>query len=262
MAELPTDLSQARILISNDDGIGAPGIKVLEELACSLTRDVWVVAPEGEQSASSHSLSITRPVRMQQQGERKFAIDGTPTDCVLIAINHILQDRKPDLVLSGINLGQNISDSVTYSGTVAAAMEATVLGVRAIAFSQAVKVWGTEPDAWDVPRHYFAGIMQKIARCDWPANVLINVNFPDVTVADVSGIEIVRQGKHKVGDHLDARHDPRGRPYFWIGEILQNEDIADDTDIAVINRGGISITPLSLDLTHRPMLDNMRRVFA
>jgi 5'-nucleotidase len=164
-------------------------------------------------------------------------------------------------MLSGINLGQNLSDDVTYSGTIAAAMEATVLGVRAIAFSQAIKAWDSVP-SWDVPRQYLAAIIDKIAKTDWPANVLVNVNFPDVSAKDVTGIEIARQGKHKIGDHLDARHDPRGRPYFWIGEVRQDEDIADDTDIAVINRNGISVTPLSLDLTHHPMLNELKKTFA
>jgi 5'-nucleotidase len=257
------DFSGARILISNDDGINAPGIKVLEELARTLSDDVWVCAPESEQSASSHSLTLTRPVRIRERGERKFSVDGTPTDCVLIAINHLLRDKKPDLMLSGINHGQNLSDDITYSGTIAAAMEATVLGVPAIAFSHSVKVWGDAPKCdWDVPRKYFNEIVNKVAKAAWPPNVLVNVNFPDVPAEEVTGIEIARQGKHKIGDHLDARHDPRGRAYFWIGEVRQDADIAEDTDIAVINRGGISITPLSLDLTHQPMLDDLRRAFA
>ena len=254
------DFSGMRILISNDDGIHAPGIKVLEELALTLSDDVWIVAPETEQSTTSHSLSLMRPVRLKEYSTRRYSVDGTPTDCIVIAINHLLKDRKPDLVLSGINLGQNLGDDVTYSGTIAAAMEATVLGVRAIAFSHAVKVWGDDP-SWDVPRKYFARIMGKIVGASWPPNVLININFPDAAISDVSGIEISRQGKHKVGDYLEARRDLRNRPYFWIGEVKHHSDIADDTDIAVINRGGISITPLSLDLTHRPMLEDLQKVF-
>src|SRR5919112_1650446 len=124
MPDLPLDLSGARILLSNDDGIHSPGLEVLEKIALSLSDDVWVVAPETEQSGASHSLTLHRPLRLRQMAERRFAVDGTPTDCVLLAINHILKDRRPDLVLSGINNGSNIGEDVTYSGTIAAAMEA------------------------------------------------------------------------------------------------------------------------------------------
>ncbi len=136
MSDRPIDLAAARILISNDDGIEAPGLKLLTKVARTLSRDVWVVAPEQEQSGASHSLTLYRPLRVRKLGPRRFAVDGTPTDCVLLAVNVLLRDKRPSLVLSGVNAGGNLGEDVTYSGTVAAAMEATLLGVPAIALSQ------------------------------------------------------------------------------------------------------------------------------
>jgi 5'-nucleotidase len=248
MPKSPIDLAGARILISNDDGIHSHGIKVLEQLALSLSDDVWVCAPETEQSGASHSLTIHRPLRARQYGERKYAVDGTPTDCVMLAINHIFKDKRPDLVLSGINHGANMGDDVTYSGTIAAAMEATLLGLRAIALSQEIDE--TMPISFAVPEQRGADLVRRIAQAPWPDNVLVNVNFPAVPPARVSGIHVVRHGKRKIGDDLTERFDPRGRPYFWIGPLRTETEAPPDTDIAVIISGGIAVTPLCLDLTH------------
>jgi 5'-nucleotidase len=259
MAEWPRDLSKARILLSNDDGIHAPGLEVLERIARSISDDVWVVAPETEQSGASHSLTIHRPLRLRQLGERRFVVDGTPTDCVLLAINHILKDRRPDLVLSGVNHGSNMGEDVTYSGTIAAAMEATLLGVPAIALSQHLDP--TRPADWPTAERWGPEVVAKAMSVAWPRNVLVNVNFPSVGPDDVNGIHVVRHGKRKIGDDLHERVDPRGRTYFWIGTLRGQEDVLPDTDIGVIMENGISVTPLDLDLTHRPTLDAMGGIF-
>lgn len=256
----PLNLPSARILLSNDDGIHAPGLALLERVARSLCDDVWVVAPETEQSATSHSLTIHRPLRLKQLGEKRYICDGTPTDCVLLAINHLITDRKPTLVLSGINQGANIGEDVTYSGTIAAAMEATLLNVPAIALSQQYDNGFAVP--WATAEQWAATVIRKIANVAWPQGVLMNVNFPPVAADAVTGIHVVRHGKRKLGDELVARTDPRGRPYIWIGALRGCKEVAPDTDIAVVNGGGIAITPLSLDLTHHATLAPLARAVA
>lgn len=242
------DLERARILISNDDGIHAAGIKLLEQLARTLTDDVWVCAPETEQSGASHSLTIHRPLRAKQYDDRHYSVDGTPTDCVMLAMNHLFKDRRPDLVLSGINHGANIGDDVTYSGTIAAAMEATLLGLRAIAFSQNIDE--EKPLSFAVAERCGADLIRRLASAHWPDNVMLNVNFPSVPPDQIKGVHVVRHGKRKLGDDLRERFDPRGRSYFWIGPLRTETESDPDTDIGVVLGGGISVTPLCLDLTH------------
>jgi len=253
------DLSGLRILISNDDGINAPGIKVLERIARTLSDDVWVVAPEHEQSAAGHSLTIRRPLRVREVSPRHYAVDGTPTDAVLLGINHIIKDKRPDLMLSGINRGANLGEDITYSGTVAAAMEATILGVPAIALSQFV----TPPDPvkWNTAEHWTTGLVRRLMAQGWPRNVLINVNFPDVDAAEVSGIEVAVQGKRKIGDAIMERTDPRGDPYVWIGAQRAEDRGTAGTDIEAVYRGAISVTPLCFDLTDRPTIQALSAIF-
>ncbi len=248
----PFDLSRARILISNDDSIHSTGIKVLEKIARALTDDVWVCAPETEQSGASHSLTIHRPLRARQYGERHFSVDGTPTDCVMLAMSHLLKDHRPVLVLSGINHGANVGDDVTYSGTVAVAMEATLLGVRAIALSQRVEEG--EAPSFAVPEHQAADLIRRLAGAGWDDNVMLNVNFPSVPPEAVTGVRVVPHGRRKLGDDLRERFDPRGRSYFWIGPQRSDVEIDPDSDIAVVESGGIAVTPIYLDLTHFPSL--------
>jgi 5'-nucleotidase len=253
-----TDLSSARILISNDDGVTAPGIKVLERIALTLSKDVWVVAPEHEQSAAAHSLTIRRPLRVRKVSRRRFAVDGTPTDAVLLGIRHVLRDKAPDLVLSGINRGANLGDDVTYSGTVAAAIEGTLLGVRSIAFSQEGKAG--ETIHWATAEHFAADLIRRLVSTGWGRNVLLNVNFPDCAASQVTGVEVVRQGKRKIGDELMERLDPRGEPYVWIGAQRQEDRAEPGTDLEAVFRGAISVTPLGIDLTHRDTIDSLRAV--
>jgi 5'-nucleotidase len=253
------DLSGLRILISNDDGINAPGIKVLERIARTLSDDVWVVAPEHEQSAAGHSLTIRRPLRVREVSPRHYAVDGTPTDAVLLGINHIIKDKRPDLMLSGINRGANLGEDITYSGTVAAAMEATILGVPAIALSQFI----TPPDPvkWDTAEHWTAGLVRRLLTQGWPRNVLMNINFPDVAAAEVSGIEVTAQGKRKIGDSILERNDPRGDPYVWIGAQRSEDRGTPGTDIEAVCRGAVSVTPLCFDLTDRPTIQALSAIF-
>src|SRR5262245_61447060 len=201
MFEAPLDLKNARILVTNDDGIRSTGLKVLERVARALSRDVWVVAPELEQSAVSHSLTIRVPLRIRRIKRTVFAVDGTPTDCVLLAINHILKDNKPTLCLSGVNRGGNLGEDVTYSGTIAAAMEATLLGVPAMAFSQVFDhADGMVP--WATAEAHAGAVIRRVTRIGWPGNTLVNVNFPNRPARGVTGIDIVKQGRHKIGDQL------------------------------------------------------------
>ncbi|BAE51324.1 5'/3'-nucleotidase SurE [Paramagnetospirillum magneticum] len=253
------DPSSLRILISNDDGINAPGIKVLERIARTLSKDVWVVAPETEQSAAGHSLTIRRPLRVRKVSARRYAVDGTPTDSVLLGVNHVLKGKKPDLVLSGINRGANLGEDVTYSGTVAAAMEGTILGIPAIALSQTLE--HPHPVKWGTVEHWAPDVIRRLLAKGWSRNVLINVNFPDVIAASVTGIEITRQGKRKIGDEIMERHDPRGEAYVWIGAQRAEDRSKPGTDIEAVFRGAISVTPLCFDLTHRDDMKALETAF-
>lgn len=260
MFEAPLDLSKARILVTNDDGIQAPGIKILTSIARALTKDVWVVAPESEQSAASHSLTLRRPLRIRRLAARRFAVDGTPTDCVLLAINHILKARKPTLCLSGVNRGGNLGEDVTYSGTIAAAMEATLLGVPSIALSQ---LYTRRAHVhWATAERHAPAVIRKLTRVAWPTNVLMNVNFPDCVAEEVNGVAVVAQGRHKIGDQLVETSDPRGEPYYWIGAMRLEDATRKGTDIAAVKAEYISVTPLFLDLTHRPTMRSLEKVFA
>ncbi|MDA8230000.1 MAG: 5'/3'-nucleotidase SurE [Magnetospirillum sp.] len=258
-APLP-DLSDVRILVANDDGITAPGIKVLERVARSLSKDVWVVAPENEQSAAGHSLTLRRPLRVRQVSRRRFAVDGTPTDAVLLGINHVLKGRRPALVLSGINRGGNLGEDITYSGTVAAAMEAVILGIPAIALSQ--QVTPDHPVKWGTAEHWAPDIIRKVTAAGWGRDVLINVNFPDILHTHVTGIEVARQGKRKIGDEVSERTDPRGEPYIWIGGQRADERGPPGTDLETVRRGAIAVTPLCIDLTDRDAMRALEPVFA
>jgi 5'-nucleotidase len=258
MDRIPLDLARARILISNDDSIHSAGIKALERIARALTDDVWVCAPETEQSGASHSLTIHRPLRARKYDDRHYSVDGTPTDCVMLAMNSLLQDRRPDLVLSGINHGANMGDDVTYSGTVAAAMEGTLLGVRSVALSQRIEE--DQPLSFAVPERLAPDLLRRLVAAPWPDNVLLNLNFPSVD-PDAAIVErVVRHGRRKLGDDLRERFDPRGRAYFWIGPQRNGETPDSDTDIAVVESGGIAITPICLDLTHYPSMAGFANV--
>lgn len=244
----PLPLDDARILLTNDDGIAAPGLKVLERIARELSHDVWVVAPELEQSGAGHSLTLRRPLRIRKLGRRRFAVDGTPTDAVLLAVKQIMKEQRPTLVLSGVNRGGNLGEDVTYSGTIAAAMEATLLGVPALALS--LETEQGKPYHWETAAQHGPRVIRQLCAAGWPANVFINVNFPNLPPERVGAVQIARQGRRKLGDELGERLDLRGEHYYWIGPMRTEESTQPGTDLAAVNDGNISVTPLHLDLTH------------
>ena len=253
------ELPRARILVTNDDGIHAPGIEVLERIARSLGDDVWTVAPDVEQSGAAHSLTLRRPLRVRKVADRRFSVNGTPTDCALLAINHILKNRRPDLVLSGVNGGANLGEDVTYSGTIAAAMEATLLGVPSIALSQVNRGAGEPPFA--IAERHAAEVIRRLVSVSWPLGVLMNVNFPDTSGGPVGGFRVGRQGRRISTIELIEGRDPKGRSYIWIGDFTSDETAEPGTDLDAVMHGAIAVTPLHLDLTHDPSLALLRDLF-
>jgi len=256
----PIDLRKARILVTNDDGVYAPGIAVLRRIARTLSGDVWVVAPQEEQSGAGHSLTLRRPLRLRRLSARRFSVDGTPTDCVLVAAKHLFADRLPDLVLSGVNRGANLAEDVTYSGTIAAAMEATLLGIPAIAFSQNIE--GNHSCDWSIAHAHGARLIRRLVAAGWPDNVLLSVNFPDVEARKVKGVAVARQGRRKIGDQLVEGTDPRGRTYYWIGDMRVDDRSRRGTDLAAMADGMVSVTPVNLDMTHGDTMAALERAFA
>ncbi len=240
-----------RILITNDDGIEAPGLDALQKIASDLSDDVWVVAPETDQSGAAHSLTLHEPLRLRKLSERVFAVKGTPTDCVIMAVRHVLRGEEPTLVLSGVNRGCNIADDVTYSGTIAGAIEGTMLGIPSIAMSLAVNWEDPGKIHWETPMQLGADLVKKLMAAGWPRDVLINVNFPDVEPSKVQGIQVTEQGRRDQ-DYLrvEDRLDTRGNPYYWFGFMPRSFLAAKGTDIWAIKSGAISVTPLYLNLTH------------
>ena len=239
-----------RILITNDDGIHAPGLEVLEHIAASVSDDVWVVAPAEEQSGMSRALTLNMPLRVRKIEEKRFAVTGTPSDCILMGVQDIL-DREPDLVLSGVNRGQNIAEDVTVSGTVAGAMQGLTLGIPSVAFSQAYGIEGRAAIKWQTARAFGPEVLRRLLDARWSENVLMNVNFPDREPDDVKEIEVTVQGRRDQHNlHAEQRHDLRGQPYYWLGFAGKLSDPALGTDLRAIYDGRISVTPLHMDLTH------------
>ena len=250
-----------RILVTNDDGIHSPGLTVAENIARAISDDVWVVAPETEQSGASHSLTLSLPLRLRRVAERKFALTGTPTDCVLMGVAEVLKDRKPDLVLSGVNRGSNIADDVTYSGTIAGAMEGTVLGIRAIALSQSYGFEEGYKVRWHCGEAHGPDVVRRLVDVGWPepAEVLMNVNFPDCEPEDVTGIEVTEEGKRDMQEaKVDRRVDLRRNPYYWIGFKRMRSHPHQGSDLRAIYEKRISITPLHLNLTEFEVLRRLR----
>jgi 5'-nucleotidase len=242
-----------RLLLSNDDGIGAAGLAALVAAVADLG-EVWVVAPEQEQSGTSHSLSLHHPLRVRPlEAPRRFAVDGTPADCVYLAVNHLMKDQRPDLVLSGINHGPNLADDVIYSGTVAAAMEGALLNVPAMAFSLVTRRTFQFADA----ARFARALVQAALARQLPRRMLLNVNIP--AYPPVTGYQVTRLGQHSYGADVIEKADPRGRPYYWIGGTGYEHVKASGTDVtAVLDDRMVSITPIQLDLTDAAGLDALR----
>lgn len=242
------------ILVANDDGILAPGIQILAE-ACRTAGSVTVVAPDREQSAQSHALTMTRPLRPVRRPDGSWQVDGTPTDCVLLALEAPLVAATPSYVFSGINHGANLGEDVLYSGTVSAAMEAVVLGIPGIAFSFA----GRRDDLMAGYGDLVAGLVRKIiALKQMPPNTLLNINLPGIPVDEVQGIRVVPLGSRFYSNSVMKQQDPWGRDVFWIGGGTITWTGETDTDHAVVRDGYVSITPLQLDITNHALLDTVR----
>jgi 5'-nucleotidase len=251
-----------RILLTNDDGIHAPGIAVLERIARQISDDIWVVAPEHDQSGLSHSLTLNDPLRLREADPRHFALRGTPSDCVIMAVHKVLGGRKPDLVLSGVNGGQNVADDVTYSGTVAGAIEGTMMGIPSIALSQAFD-WdaghGIVP--WETAEAHAAKVIAKLIEFGFEGGRLFNINFPNRPPDKVTGIEITSQGRMEHGLFIDERRDGRGNPYYWLAYGPRARTRVAGTDINAIDNGRISVTPLNLDFTDHAVATRLRNHF-
>jgi len=253
-----------RILISNDDGISARGIHVLEQVARYFSDDVWVVAPELDQSGASHALTLRRPLRIREVSSQKYAISGTPSDCVMIAINLLMEDKKPDLVLSGINNGGNLAEDIIYSGTVAAAIEANIMKIPAIAMSLVIE--NKKKHQWSMVEHYALEVLKKLIPLQLKESVIFNVNFPNISTDSVTGIQITTQGNRIVQNEIIKRVDPRDHPYYWIGSADHRtsdiwQHVTPGTDLEAIAKKAISITPISLNLTNEPAQKILEDVF-
>ncbi len=246
-----------RILLTNDDGYHAPGFEVLEEIARQFSDDIWVCAPSEEQSGAGHSLTLNRPVRLQKFAERRFAVTGTPTDSVMMALREVM-DGEPDLILSGVNRGANLGDDITYSGTVSAAIEGALAGIRAIALSQVYARGMSSDDEFSAARQWGAKVIEPLLTAPFAERTLVNVNFPPRMAGDVNGIRVVRQGFHDYsrGSIVEGR-DPRGHRYFWFGLHAIEHTLDHGTDLEAIDDGYVAVTPLQLDLTHYSSIDTL-----
>ena len=253
-----------RILLTNDDGINARGLDLLETIAQAISDDIWIVAPTEEQSGAGHSLTLTQPVRLRRHDNRRFSVTGTPTDAVMLALAHIMKDSPPDLILSGINRGANLAEDVTYSGTVSAAMEGALAGVPSIALSQSYSREGmgdTVPFA--AAEAWAEKVLRPLIDFEPAPGTLINVNFPALPPEKINGIRICRQGIRDYGRlRIVERTDPRGYNYYWFGLGPMVQTPGHSTDLEAMDDGYVSVTPLHLDLTHDPSLEGLRDRFA
>ena len=251
-----------RILITNDDGIRAPGLYVLEKIAACFSNDIWICAPSEEQSGAGHSLTLTHPVRLQEHAPKRFSVTGTPTDAVTMALRKVM-DSPPDLILSGVNRGANLGDDITYSGTVSAAMEGALAGVRSIALSQVYRKEGLGNGvSFDAAEAWGERVLRPLIDAPFAERTLVNVNFPPCPADDVNGIRVVRQGFHDYSrGTLVEGMDPRGFPYFWFGLSGIEQTPGHETDLEAIDAGYVSVTPLKLDLTHGDSLATLAKHF-
>ena len=265
----PIDLKNSRILITNDDGYSADGIKILYKIAKSYTSDVWIVAPEYEKSGASHALTFIKDLTLKKQDENIYSVNGTPSDCVVIALENVLQDKRPDILLSGINSGVNVAEDVTYSGTIAAAMEGVIRRVPSIAISQNYDLGKKNEISWDVSKAFLDKVLDSVSATGWDFNSLLNVNFPQCNVNEVNGIEVTSQGNRETDDlvlwkkennlfriGLQRRLGESSKPK---NNILNKSIDGVMTDVVALTSNKISITPLHLDLTHAASIEILRK---
>jgi 5'-nucleotidase len=252
-----------RILLTNDDGINARGLAVLERIARTISDDIIVVAPAEEQSGKSRSLTLTEPFRVRRLADDRYAVRGTPTDCVMFALAEAMKDSPPDLILSGVNRGGNLGEDVSYSGTVSAAMEGALAGIRSVALSQRYERTGMgDAVPFDTAEAWGERTLRPLLDAPWAPRTLVNINFPPVPAEAVRGIKPVSQGLRDYGRvGLDKRVDPRGFPYYWLAMSRLPHTPDPDTDLEAIEQGWITVTPLHLDLTHRNSLESLKSLY-
>ncbi|MCB8874305.1 5'/3'-nucleotidase SurE [Acidisoma silvae] len=247
-----------RVLLTNDDGIDAPGLAVLAQVAAQIAREVWVVAPAHDQSGTSHSISLHDPLRIAPAGERRFAVPGTPADCVAIGVKHLMAGLPPDLILSGINRGANIGVETMFSGTVGAAMTGMLLGIPSIALSQAFANRNAVP--WDTSRSLAAGIIRQVAGLDWAKGACLNINFPAVAVDQARPLMVTRQGRGRLdGVEVLTRQDPRQGDYHWLQLTRTAEPDDTGTETAALAAGHVSVTPLQFERTQDAIFADLRQ---
>jgi 5'-nucleotidase len=239
----------SRILLVNDDGIDAEGIKVSHEIASQFADEVWTVAPQSDQSGMSHALSLQLPIRVIPYAERLFAVVGTPSDCIVMAVRLIMKGKLPDLVISGVNRGANLADDIAYSGTVSGAMTAILCGIPAVALSQAYRKNADTP--WDTARTYGTDLLGRLLSGPLPPDLCLNVNFPAIQPDEVTGIRATRQGRRSIrAIDIDARDDLRGKPYYWLNFDRAGGQQDADSDIQALREKAVSVTPLRPDRTN------------
>ena len=246
----------SRILLTNDDGIDSEGLGVAAEVASRFAEEIWIVAPQRDQTAASHALSFHQPVRVIEHAPRKFAVIGTPGDCVVMAVRSIMADNLPDLVISGVNAGANLADDITYSGTVSGAMTAVLCGIPAIAMCQAYR--SNARISWDTARKYGVRVLERVLSAPLPNDLCLNVNFPAVAPGSVTGIRATRQGRRSIRSiDLDERRDLRNRPYYWLSFSRTGGEQDPDSDIAALRGKAVSVTPLRFDRTDDAVLPQL-----
>jgi 5'-nucleotidase len=249
-----------RILVTNDDGIHAPGLDVAQKIARALSDDVWVIAPESEQSGASHSLTLSMPLRLRPISERCYAVSGTPTDCVMMGCLQLMKDKQPDLILSGVNWGSNLADDVTYSGTIAGAMEGCALGIPSVALSQAGDEETREKIDWSPAAVHGPDLLRHLLKAGWPNGTLMNVNFPARPAGDVKGWVVVPQGRYDLqSTEIEERRDARNRAYYWIGLRRRRASPPANSDLGAVYAGKISVTPLHMNLTEMSVVEKLRQ---
>ncbi len=242
-----------RILLTNDDGVEAKGLEVLLEIANSLSDDVWIVAPAQEQSAASRGVSLHNPLVLNKLGDKRYSVSGTPTDSVILALQDVLKDHPPDLVLSGVNRGQNIAEDIGFSGTVAGALQGMQMGIRSAALSQArgLNTYNNGEANWIPARTYAPDLLKKLLAEGWDKNIVLNLNFPDTGPDPVHGVHVTTQGRRDLHmSNIDKRSHPRGGHYYWLTYRGPKSNPPKGTDLRALYDGYISITPIHTDHTH------------
>ena len=251
-----------RILLTNDDGVRAEGMNVLRRIAAKLSDDVWVVAPDSEMSAASRGVTLHDPIRVKKLEDKVFAVTGTPTDSIILAMKEVMTDHPPDLVLSGVNRGQNLAEDVTFSGTIAGALQGMQMGVPAIALSLARGFQGATSLPWETAEAHGPDLIKELIAQGWPHNVVLSINFPDKAPDAVKGIQITRQGHRDFQmSGVDKRSHPRGGNYFWLTYGARKSNPPHGTDLRAIYDGYISVTPLHTDLTHFDTMSELQEHF-